>query len=173
MPDLTTLTRLTERTVSVEGDRRTVSMRRPYDVPPAELWSAWTEPDRTARWLGVIDGARAAGATLRLIMSPPDADVATVRIETCEEPHRLAGIWSWPGEEDSRVELRLEPDGAGTVLTLAHSELTAGTAAQYGPGWEDFLNRLGEVVADRDPAAISWADAQRDVAPLWHALITP
>jgi uncharacterized protein YndB with AHSA1/START domain len=23
---------------------------------PAELWSAWTEPERAARWLGVIDG---------------------------------------------------------------------------------------------------------------------
>jgi uncharacterized protein YndB with AHSA1/START domain len=28
------------------------------DAPPAELWSAWTEPERTARWLGVIDGHR-------------------------------------------------------------------------------------------------------------------
>jgi uncharacterized protein YndB with AHSA1/START domain len=54
-------------------------------------------------------------------MSPPDKDVATVRVETCEEPHRLAGIWSWPGEDDSRVQLTLEPNGDRTVLTLEHS----------------------------------------------------
>jgi uncharacterized protein YndB with AHSA1/START domain len=169
MPDLTTLLDLTERTVTADGERRTVKLQRPYDAAPAELWSAWTEPERAARWLGVIDGDREVGGTVQLIMSPPDKDVATVRIETCEEPHRLAGTWSWPGEDDSRVEVTLDPDGGGTVLTLEHSSLTATTAIDYGCGWEDFLNRLNELVAGRDPRSISWLDAQRDLKPLWQA----
>jgi uncharacterized protein YndB with AHSA1/START domain len=168
MPDLTTLLDLTERTVTADGERRTVKLRRPYDAAPAELWSAWTEPERTARWLGVIDGDREVGATVQLIMSPPDKDVATVRIETCEEPHRLAGTWSWPGEDDSRVELTLEPDGGrdGSDARTLIGDCRYGD--DYGYGWEDFLT-LNEFVAGRDPRSISWLDAQRDLKPLWQA----
>jgi hypothetical protein len=54
------------------------------------------------------------------------------------------------------------------VLTLEHSLVTAATAIDYGYGWEDFLNRLNELVAGRDPRSVSWLDAQRDLKPLWR-----
>jgi uncharacterized protein YndB with AHSA1/START domain len=169
MPDLTTLFGPTERTITRSGERRTVMLRRPYAATPAELWSAWTQPERLARWLGVISGERAVGGEVRLTMTPPDDDTAVLRIEACEEPHRLAVNWSWPGEQDSRVEVSLEPDGDSTVLTLRHSLVTDETAIDYGCGWEDFLNRLHELVADRDPAAVVFSDAQQQLVPHWRA----
>ena len=169
MPDLTTLFGPTERTITRSGERRTVQVRRPYDATPGELWSAWTRPDRVVRWLGEVSGDRVVGGTVRLMMSPPDADIAELQIETCEEPQRLVAAWSWPGEPDSRVELLLEPAGDSTVLTLTHSLVAESTAVDYGFGWEDFLNRLTEYLADRDPAIVSWTDAQEHLKPLWQA----
>jgi uncharacterized protein YndB with AHSA1/START domain len=169
MPDLTTLFGPTERTVTRSGERRTVQLRRPYDATPGELWSAWTQPERLARWLGELSGDRGVGGTVRLMMTPPDADIAVLRIEACEEPRRLVAAWSWPDEPGSRVELLLEPAGDSTVLTLTHSLVTEATAVDYGYGWEDFLNRLTEHLADRDPATVSWSDAQEHLKPLWQA----
>jgi hypothetical protein len=63
----------------------------------------------------------------------------------------------------------LEPDGDSTVLTLRHSLVTDETAIDYGCGWEDFLNRLHELVADRDPAAVVFSDAQQQLVPHWRA----
>ena len=103
-------------------------------------------------------------------MSPPDNDTVVLRIEACEEPHRLAALWIWPNETDSRVSLSLQQQGDATVLTLEHSLLTEKTAVDYGYGWEDFLNRLTEFLADRDPATVSWSDAERDLKPLWQNL---
>ncbi|MEU0096096.1 hypothetical protein [Kribbella sp. NPDC006257] len=47
MPDLTTFFGPTHRRVTRSGERRTVSITRPYAAPPAALWAACTDPDRT------------------------------------------------------------------------------------------------------------------------------
>ena len=167
MPDLLTFFGLTERTITRSGERRTVTMRRSYDATPAELWSAWTEPERLARWIGELAGDRAVGAEVRLTMGPEDT--AVLRIETCEEPHRLAVSWSFPGEEVSRVEVLLDAAGDATALTLRHSLVTEKTAVDYGCGWEDFLNRLHEFLAGRDPAGVAWSDAEEQLKPHWEA----
>ena len=165
MPDLTSWFGDTERTITRSGERRTIVLRRSYDATPAELWSAWTEPDRISRWLGSISGDRTVGGEILLTMTPQDIPV--LRIEACDEPHRLAVIWSSTGEPDSQVELLLEPLGESTQLTLRHSLVSEERAAGLGCGWEDFLNRLHESLAGRDPAAVSWSDAEEHLLPLW------
>jgi uncharacterized protein YndB with AHSA1/START domain len=168
MPDPTALFGPTERTVTRSGGRRTVRLRRPYAGTPAELWSACTEPERAARWIGELTGDRTTGGEVRLRMTADETVV--LRIEACDEPHRLRATWSTPGEPDSRIELTLEGEGDTTVLTLEHSLLGDELAAGKGLGWEDFLNRLHELLAGRDPAAVSWEDAERHLGPAWQAL---
>ncbi|GAA1611738.1 hypothetical protein GCM10009789_77620 [Kribbella sancticallisti] len=158
----------TERAISRSGERRTVLLRRPYDATPAELWSAWTEPERIARWLGEITGDRVLGGEIRLTMTPQDIPV--LRIEACEEPHRLVVTWSTPTEPNSQVELLLESEGDTTLLTLRHAVTGEERAAGLGYGWEDFLNRLHEFLAGRDPAAVSWSAAEEELLPLWKLL---
>jgi hypothetical protein len=46
--------------------------------------------------------------------------------------------------------------------------LRVGDAAGYGYGWEDFLDRLAALLAGDDPDAISWAESQRVLKPLWE-----
>jgi uncharacterized protein YndB with AHSA1/START domain len=169
MPDPTTLFGPTKRTVTRSGERRTVRLQRPYAATPAEVWAACTEPERVARWIGELAGDRAVGGEVRLRMTADETVV--LRIEACDEPHRLRATWSTPAEPDSRIELTLEEQGAGTVLTLEHALLgDERTAAGKGLGWEDFLNRLHELLAGREPAAVSWDEAKRHLEPIWQAL---
>ena len=127
-------------------------MRRRYATDIADLWSAWTEPARTARWLGVLSGDRREGGTVTLCMTPPDADVATIDVIHCDAPHRLAVRWRYPGEPDSLAELRLVAVGQDeTDLVLEHLPLTDELTVAYGTGWEDFLLRLDAFVAGGAP----------------------
>lgn len=169
MPDPTSLFGPTERTVTRSGERRTVRLQRPYAATPAELWSACTEPERVARWIGGLAGDRAIGGEVRLRMT--EDETVVLRIEACEEPHRLRATWSPPGEPESRIELTLEGQGESTMLTLEHSLLDDEAAAGKGLGWEDFLNRLHELLAGREPEAVSWDDARRHLEPVWSALV--
>lgn len=162
MPDLSTLI---ERAISRSGERSTVLVRRSYDATAPDLWSACTEPDRLARWLGSITGDRRPGGEIRLTMTA--TDIPVLRIEACEEPHRLVVTWTSVDEPDSEVALILEPLGETTRLTLRHSLVDPERAPGLGCGWEDFLNRLQELLAGRDPSAVSWSDAEEQLLPLW------
>jgi uncharacterized protein YndB with AHSA1/START domain len=169
MPDPTTLFGPTQRTITHSAERHTVGIQRPYAATPTEVWSACTDPDRVARWIGELTGDPTIGGELRLRMTADETVV--LRIEACDEPRRLRAGWSTPGEPDSQIELTLEEQGETTVLTLEHSLLSDGQiAAGKGLGWEDFLNRLHEVLAGRDPAAVSWEEAERYLGPVWQAL---
>ncbi|GAA1536618.1 SRPBCC domain-containing protein [Kribbella lupini] len=172
MPDLGQLLD-TARTITHSTDHTyAVVLRRTYEADIQDVWSAWTTPSRLSRWLGQVTGTREVGGTVHLTMSPPDQDVATVQITTCNAPTALQAHWTWPGEPDSTVDLHLEPAGSTTILTLTHSQVTEQTAVQYGYGWEDFLNRLTNLLADEDPAAVSWSEAQQHLKPLWEDLFT-
>lgn len=41
-------------------------------------------------------------------------------------------------DPDSRLEIRFARDGAGTRVTLLHSDIPAGQAGRYATGWEEF-----------------------------------
>jgi uncharacterized protein YndB with AHSA1/START domain len=65
-------------------------------------------------------------------------------------PERLVMSWRWsvggvPEEQsrDSRVELHVRPDGAGTELTLIHAGLCdAESKRSHGHGWNAALDKL-------------------------------
>ena len=80
-------------------------------APAEEVWRSLTEP----RWLG-----EDAAIELR-----PDGEVRagdrTGFVEEVEEPSRLVFWWSAPGEDATRVELELEPEGDETRLRVVES----------------------------------------------------
>lgn len=153
-------------------DIRTVVMSRRYDAPPAEVWDAWTNPDRLARWLGTVSGILEPGGAAQLVMS--EDITVPCRIVDCQPGRRLAVIWCHPGEPESAAEIRLRPDetGDGTILELEHGRLPKDIAVDYGYGWEDFLDRLAALLTGGDPGAISWTESQETLRPLWHAELT-
>jgi uncharacterized protein YndB with AHSA1/START domain len=160
----------TSRQVAPAGeDEYVVRVSRRYEAPVADVWDAWTNPERTHRWLGTVSGDLREGGEAQLVMT--EEITVPCRITVCEPPRRLAVIWAHPGEPESAAEIRLRADGAGTVLELEHARLRVGDAVGYGYGWEDFLDRLAALLAGDDPDAISWAESQRELRPLWESAL--
>jgi uncharacterized protein YndB with AHSA1/START domain len=63
---------------------------------------------------------------------------------------RLVFSWAWHStpERESQVTVVLQPDGAGTLLTLHHEQLFDEAArAGHERGWIGGLDKLEELVA--------------------------
>ncbi len=73
---------------------------RSYDDPLTDVWSALTDPDRTARWFGRWTGDPASGSVQVVMVAEADAPPQTVAMLACEPPTRLLvetdspdGVW--------------------------------------------------------------------------------
>ena len=71
-----------------EGGEVLLRFERHYDAPATDVWSALTDPDRTARWLGRWSGDPAEGHVLLLMT---DEEGAPVRV-VCTH---LGGVCRW------------------------------------------------------------------------------
>jgi uncharacterized protein YndB with AHSA1/START domain len=114
------------------GEGRSLLLRRTYDAPIDDVWSACTEPDRISRWLAPIDGDLRLGGTFQLKGN------AGGDILRCEKPHLIKVTWTFGEGMATEVEVRLAPgDGGGTVLELEHTapaEIVDEMVRTYGPG---------------------------------------
>ena len=73
-------------------------MERTYSFDVDDVWHAWTDPERVARWLGTASGELAEGGVVHLRMSPPDADPADICHARCAPLRR-------PAAADGAMEL--------------------------------------------------------------------
>jgi uncharacterized protein YndB with AHSA1/START domain len=79
-----------------------------------------------------------------------------------EPSHRLVFSWGAAGNDvigpgSTSVEIRLRPDGDGTLLELVHRDLPAEELPQHGIGWGHFLARLVVAATGADPGPDPWA----------------
>lgn len=118
---------------------------RSYDDPVADVWSALTDPDRTARWFGRWTGDPANGSVQVVMVAEGDAPPQTMAILACEPPNRLLveadspdGVW--------RIEVTLSEQGSGTTLRFVQRLAEPYDASSIGPGWHFYLDRLAAVV---------------------------
>ncbi len=129
-----------------QGPARAATLRRRYQAPIAEVWSAITTADRIDRFflpvtIDTEDGSYAFQGQ------------ASGRILACDAPNLVRVEWLPPdrGEAD-QVELRLTADGpAATWLELEHASVadvfhTDLSGDKFSPaiGWEGPLHFLGE-----------------------------
>jgi uncharacterized protein YndB with AHSA1/START domain len=130
------------------GEGRAVLLRRSYDAPIEDVWSACTDPDRIKRWFMPITGDLRVGGTYQLEGN------AGGEILRCEPPRLLKVTWVYgddPKEADiSEVEVWLSPGTDGeTVLELEHAAVVDPERwATFGPGavgvgWDLALLGLG------------------------------
>ncbi|MBB2925141.1 SRPBCC domain-containing protein [Cellulomonas cellasea] len=159
--------------LTAEGHEAQVRFERTFAVPPTDLWSALTEPARVERWLGRLSGDLRVGGAYTLDIADEGsadaaADRATGEVLACESPVRLLLSWSFPGEDPSEVEARVEPRGAGSVLLVEHRRLTRGGARGYGAGWHTFLDHLGLLLAGRED---EWVDRFDELLPAYRGLL--
>lgn len=116
---------------------RRVRFRRALAHPLDRVWTAVAEPERQAVWVPGLSAADRARGTV----APGNVDGVVL---TADPPHVLEQAWLWPGEPPSVVRWELADDGdGGTVLTLLHHPVRAGTAAGWAAGWHLMLDALG------------------------------
>lgn len=137
------------------GEAHVVALTREYPAAPADVWDAITTPERIARWFLPVSGDLRLHGTYQLEGN------AGGQIRVCEPPRRLQVTWvlGEPGpEDDSRVEVRLDPTPTGgTLLHLEHVAVVPPAFwDQYGPGavgvgWDLGLLGLAAHLAGTDP----------------------
>jgi uncharacterized protein YndB with AHSA1/START domain len=129
-----------------------IEVEHVYAHPPAAVWKALTDPELHAQWW-------AAGDVRPVVGHRFDLDMGKWGKQACEvlqvEPERLIKYRFATGVLDTTITWKLEPEGAGTRLTLTHEgfnlDTPMGRQAYEGmkPGWPGLLNRMERVLPGR------------------------
>ncbi|WP_245645276.1 SRPBCC family protein [Pseudonocardia acaciae] len=143
------------RVVGTDGQTR-LEFRRDHSVPVEDLWSAVTEPDRLARWVGTWSGEPRVGGTVKfqLLHEPEPMEPEDVTIVACDPPRLLAVDFPSP-DGPWRIELELSATETGSSLLFVQSLFGADQAADAGPGWHWYLDRLAHALGEA-PRAPGW-----------------
>jgi uncharacterized protein YndB with AHSA1/START domain len=133
-------------------------LTRRYAAPPADVFSAWTDAKKLARWflppgcepvLAETD-ARAGGRYRVVVRSleGEEHDVSGTYREVVAD-RKLVFTWAWrtTPERESLVTVELARDGEGTLLTLTHEQFFDEAARdRHRAGWAPVLDRLAAIL---------------------------
>jgi uncharacterized protein YndB with AHSA1/START domain len=115
-----------------------------------DVWSALTDPDRLARWLGEIEGDLRAGGEFRAHFLASGWN-GTGRIEACEPPRRLFVLTRAADEPDSdfhhELDVTLAADGDATLLAWEERGMPENLLAPYGAGIQVHVEDLASHLA--------------------------
>lgn len=127
-------------------DHIDVRFERHYPRPVETVWSALTEPERLADWMGVANVEPRVGGRFDLMVDGPHP--ATGRVRVWDPPRVLEFSWSNTHAPESVIRYELTRDGGGTRLVFTHQGMPYASSALMLPGWHDFLGRLGNLLED-------------------------
>jgi uncharacterized protein YndB with AHSA1/START domain len=136
-----------------------LTLKRRLAAAPAQVFSAWTDPQKMMRWMGP-EGVQAlkaeieprVGGRYRFVMRSLDGeehDVSGVYREVVAD-EKLVFTWAWrtTPERESLVTVALKPDGDGTLLTLTHEQFFDEEARdRHQHGWIGSLDKLEQSFA--------------------------
>jgi uncharacterized protein YndB with AHSA1/START domain len=126
-----------------------VRMQDRYDTDIDDLWSAFTDPRRLARWIGEVQGNLRLGGEFRARFFASGWE-GTGRIEACEPPQRLVLVTKAPDEDELVNEITLTADGDQTVLVLEEQGMPLDQLAAYGAGVQIHVEDLAAHLAGRE-----------------------
>jgi uncharacterized protein YndB with AHSA1/START domain len=131
----------------VDAEGRVVVLRREWPDPIDDVWSALTESERTARWIGTWSGL--TDTTIEFTMTgevDAGGEVAppvTVTIVECDPPRRLVLDIPEGDGPPWRVAVSLTEEGGRTVLLFEQRVVGGVSPADVEAGWSWYLDRLG------------------------------
>ena len=136
-----------------------LTVKRRFNAPPAQVFAAWTDPEKVKRWMGPgeVKTVRAendvrAGGHYRIVMHTPageEHDVSGVYREVVAN-ERLVYTWAWKStpERELLVTVTFKADGGGTLLTLTHEQFFDEAARDsHQGGWNGALVKLEKYLA--------------------------
>ncbi len=133
-----------------------------FDTDIDDLWSAVTDPQRLARWLGEVDGDLRVGGEFRARFFASGWE-GTGRVEACAPPRRLLLSTTEPGQDDEHfIEATLAADGAHTILVWEERGMPVNQLAAYGAGIQVHVEDLAAHIGRRErcTAAARWTELQ-------------
>ena len=145
-----------------------VRMEDRFDTAIDDLWSAFTDPGRLARWLGEFEGDLRLGGEFRARFFASGWE-GTGRVEACEPPRHLLVMTKDDGQTDEHaIEATLTADGDRTILILEERGMPVNLLAAYGAGIQVHIEDLAAHIADRErcDAEARWKELQ----PAYEAL---
>ena len=146
-------------------ERPSLTLRRHYPVAPEKVWRAWTDPQALKAWFGpeeivevpVAEVDLRVGGRFRVAMRAADGethDVSGVYQELVPN-RKLVFSWAWRStpERESRVTVRIEPDGNGCELVLLHEQFFDEAAREgHSHGWTGAMGKLEKWLAQQQGA---------------------
>jgi uncharacterized protein YndB with AHSA1/START domain len=138
-----------------------VRVERLLPARPADVFEAWTDPERLRVWMGPgnttvtrVECDLRVGGSFLIVMSV-DGDLVdhTGRYRVVEPPRRLVFTWcsSATGGQDTVVTVDLAPAGSDTLMVLTHERLDEDARPAHRGGWESIADNLAaHVAAQRD-----------------------
>jgi uncharacterized protein YndB with AHSA1/START domain len=129
--------------VRKDADRWTLVLVRDLQHPPARVWQALTDPAHLVEW-APFDADRNLGTVGPVKLSTvgtPAPQISQTEVKRAEAPRLLE--YSWGGND---IRWELEPQGAGTRLTLWHN-IDKGFVSMGAAGWHICFDVLEQLLA--------------------------
>jgi uncharacterized protein YndB with AHSA1/START domain len=143
---------------------RTVEHEIRIDARPETVFGFFTDPSKMVRWMGneaTLDPRPGGVCRVGMTRDVGEAAISGEFVEVVPYT-RVVFTWGWEAEMfavppgSTRVEVALVPDGSGTLVRLAHSEVPEASVGFHKAGWEHYLERLGVAAAGGDPGVDEW-----------------
>ena len=130
-----------------------VRMEDRYDTDIDDLWLAFTDPRRLARWFGEVEGELSEGGEFRVRIAL--AGERTGLVEACEPPQRLLLRMRdpdpQPGQpEQTVIEARLIAEGVRTRLVWEERGMPVNLLPAYGAGIQIHVEHLADYISGRE-----------------------
>ena len=150
----------------LEDGRQRLEFRRSWPDPIEDVWSALTEPDRLARWIGVYEGERRPGGTGTFVMTHEEGEHTgePATIVECDPPRRLVIEWEQENAENWRIDLDLRAEEGRTHLRFVQVFPADADVTDFAMGWHWYLDKLDAEVSGR-PAPSDWESFWAEVGP--------
>jgi uncharacterized protein YndB with AHSA1/START domain len=129
--------------VRKDADRWTLVLVRDLKHPPTKVWQALTDPAHLVEW-APFDADRNLGTVGPVKLSTvgaPKPQVSETQVKRADAPRLLE--YSWGGND---IRWELEPQGAGTRLTLWHN-IDKGFISMGAAGWHICFDVLEQLLA--------------------------
>jgi len=127
-------------TLATDGATGSVRFERRFATDAADLWASVSRPDRLARWFCTVTGELRAGGDYRADLGRDG--VVHGRVLFCDPGRGYTVSWEDGGTQESEIDVTVRSEGAGAVLVLHHRALPMRFIAEYGAGWQAFLEHL-------------------------------